>query len=128
MADLELCLARRGLILVQLGVAPTAARILLAAVAQSDAVSPVTSSGSSRSSSTDFATLVHAAIEEALSDRSSSRSGTRTASAPTAATALLAALRGLTADGLEPEDYDVSVAEKLLICRPRWITPAAISC
>lgn len=110
--------ASRVASLVQLGVAATGFIVILstAAAAQSDAVSLALRERIRLAvqSTTDFAAPIHAAIEKHYQERSFEpiwyRDGRRTERA----TALLAALRGLAADGLEPEDYDVSVAERLL--------------
>ena len=104
--------------LVQLGIAATGFVVILAAsaAAQSEAVSSALRERVKQAvqASTDFAAPIHAAIEKHYQDRSFEpmwhRDGRRTEKAAV----LLAALRGLTADGLEPEDYDVSAAEKLL--------------
>lgn len=110
--------AQRVASLVQLGVATTGLVALLAtsAAAQGTAVADALRERVKLAvqHSTDFATPIHEAIEKRYQDRSFEpiwrRDGRRTEKA----TALLAALRGLTADGLEPEDYDVSMAERLL--------------
>lgn len=104
--------------LMQLGVAATAFAVILAvpAAAQSDAVSAALRDRVKLAvqASTDVAAPIHAAIEKHYQDRSFEPMWHRDGRRSDKATALLAALRGLTADGLEPEDYDVSTAEKLL--------------
>jgi len=103
---------------VQLGVAATAFVVIFAAsaAAQSDAVSLALRERVKQAvqASTDFAAPIHAAIEKHYQDRTFEPMWHRDGRRTDRATALLAALRGLTADGLEPEDYDVSTAEKLL--------------
>lgn len=104
--------------LVQLGVAATGFVMILAAAAaaQSDAISLALRERVKQAvqASTDFGAPIHAAIEKHYQERSFEpiwhRDGRRTAQATT----LLAALRDLVADGLEPEDYEASLAERLL--------------
>ncbi|MBX3502987.1 MAG: L,D-transpeptidase family protein [Alphaproteobacteria bacterium] len=64
--------------------------------------------------STDYAAPIHGAIEKHYQERSFEPLWLKDGRRSEKATALLAALRSLTADGLEPEDYDVSAVEKLL--------------
>ena len=102
----------------QLGVAATSFVVILAAsaAAQGDAVSLALRERVKQAvqASPDYAAPNHAAIEKLYEDRAFEpiwfRDGRRTDKA----TALIAALRDLTADGLEPEDYGVSTLEKLL--------------
>ena len=102
----------------QLGVAATSFVVILAAsaAAQGDAVSLALRERVKQAvqASTDYAAPIHAAIEKHYQDRSFEPMWFRDGRRSDKAAALIAALRGLTADGLEPEDYDVSAIEKLL--------------
>jgi murein L,D-transpeptidase YcbB/YkuD len=110
--------ASRVASLVQLGVAAFGFVVVLAtaAAAQSEATSSALRERVKQAvqASTDVAAPIHAAIEKHYQDRSFEPMWHKDGKRTDRATALLAALRGLTADGLEPEDYDVSAAEKLL--------------
>ena len=110
--------AARVASLVQLGVAATTFVVIFAAsaAAQSDPVSLALRERVKQAvqASTDYAAPIHAAIEKHYQDRAFEPMWHKDGRRTDRATALLAALRGLTADGLEPEDYDVSSAEKLL--------------
>jgi len=110
--------AARVASLVQLGVVATSLVVVLAAsaAAQSEAVPSALRERVKQAvqASTDYAVPIHAAIEKFYQDRSFEPIWRKDGRRSDKATALIAALRGLTADGLEPEDYDVSAAEKLL--------------
>lgn len=110
--------AARVASLVQLGVAATGLVLILAAsaAAQGDVAALALRERIKQAvqASTDSAAPLHAAIEKHYQDRSYEPMWHRDGKRTDKATVLLAALRGLTADGLEPEDYDVSAVEKLL--------------